>query len=106
MIKILKLCKLCSVDEILRELCSFIIAHTHQCLSDILKNPVSLIGKQINNRFQLEDSQEEKWFEAVVLGFCCHLKNVMRFYNNDEEEHCFFDLTQDLVKRDLIVKYE
>ena len=23
----------------------------------------------MNNRFELEDSQEEKWFEAVILGF-------------------------------------
>jgi hypothetical protein len=61
----------------------------------------SLVGKRVLHRFEVEN--EEKWFSGIIMSYspssCLH-----EIAYEDEEEHCFFNLMEDLSKGDLIVQ--
>lgn len=76
-------------------------------LSDFLtQNPIdipdpnSIVGKRICHKFELEETQEEHWYYGNVMGYNAITKLHEVIYDG-EEEHCHFDLTQDLILGDL-----
>ena len=63
----------------------------------------SLVGKSVLHRFEVEN--DEKWFSGFIVSYsptsCLH-----EIAYEGEEEHCFFNLMEDLSKGDLIVQAE
>lgn len=61
----------------------------------------SLVGRRVLHRFEVEN--EEKWFSGFIVSYsprsCLH-----EIAYEGEEEHCFFNLIEDLSKGDLIVQ--
>ena len=41
-----------------------------------------------------------KWYTGTVLEYDCHVKTHEILYDG-EQDHCFFDLTMDLINGDL-----
>ncbi len=61
----------------------------------------SLVGRRVQHRFEVEN--EEKWFSGVVVSYNprARLHEIAYAY---DDEHCFFNLQEDLSKGDLIVE--
>ena len=62
-------------------------------------DPHSLVGKNILHKFILE-SGEVHWFGGVIVAYNPETQTHEVAYN-DEEEHQFFDLTEDIFEEDL-----
>lgn len=65
-------------------------------------SPDALVGRTVLHKFQVK-KDKEKWFTGFILGYNpnTHLHEVAY---DGEEEHCFFNLQEDLSRGDLIVK--
>ena len=63
--------------------------------------PESLVGRRVLHRFEVE--KEEKWFPGLIISYsprsCLH-----EISYEGEEEHCYFNLIEDLLKGDLVVQ--
>ena len=61
----------------------------------------SLVGRRVLHRFEVEN--EEKWFSGFIVSFsprsCLH-----EIAYEGEEDHCYFNLIEDLSNGDLIVQ--
>ena len=72
-----------------------VIHSTHSYTSE------SLVGRRVLHRFEVES--EERWFSGFIVSYnpatCLH-----EIVYDDEEEHCFFNLLEDLSNGDLIVE--
>ena len=61
----------------------------------------SLVGRKILQRFEVHN--EEKWFSGFIVAYNAQTRLHEITYDG-EEEHCFFNLLQDLSKGDLVVQ--
>lgn len=52
------------------------------------------------HKFELEETQEEHWYYGNVIGYD-PLTKLHEVSYDDQEEHCHFELTQDLILGDL-----
>ena len=61
----------------------------------------ALVGRTVMHRFEVE--KEEKWFMGLIISYNpnTHLHEIAY---DDEEEHCFFNLQEDLARGDLIIQ--
>ena len=61
----------------------------------------SLVGRRVLHRFQVDN--EERWFSGFIVTYNprAHLHEIAY---DGEEEHCFFNLVEDLSKGDLVVQ--
>ena len=60
----------------------------------------SLVGKRILHRFETDG--EEQWYSGVVVSYNA-VNKLFEIAYDDEEDHCFFNLLQDLAQGDLVV---
>ena len=67
------------------------------------KDPNAMVGKEIKHKFKDEDTGEERWYNGIIIDYNPFTELHEVSYHG-EEEHCFFDLIQDLIAGDLIVK--
>ena len=88
------------VHEIAKEL-SLHINNDDCPVTKILHNPNLLVGCNVQHRFAIEE-QEQSWFHGFVIAYDDANKLHEIIYDN-EDEHCYFDLTQDLILGDLII---
>lgn len=67
-----------------------------------MHNPDTLVGRTVLHKFQVENGEEE-WFTGFILGYNpnTHLHEIAY---DGEEEHCLFNLHEDLSRGDLIIK--
>ena len=84
------------LSQIIKELADYITSISH-------KDPSTLVGKQVKHKFKDEDTDEEQWYSGIVIDYNTVTKLHEISYNG-EVEHCHFDLMQDLIAGDLIVK--
>ena len=89
------------LPEIFQELCDFIDQDVHEMLP-FIRDPSTLIGKRICHKFELELTNELKWYCGTVFEYDSHNKTYTILYDG-EEDHCFFDLTLDLLIGDIKV---
>ena len=89
------------MSEVTKELSDFIDAHTSKC-SSFIKEPTGLIGTHIQHRFEIDDEGSVKWYCGKIVAFDASTNSHEVQYEG-EEEHCFFDLTVDLVNGDIKV---
>lgn len=61
----------------------------------------SLVGQKVLHRFEVDN--EERWFSGFIVCYnpLTHLHEITY---DGEEEHCFFNLLEDLSKGDLVVQ--
>ena len=87
------------IDDIINELASFIDSS-----SDSLNiiDPLTLVGKRINHKFELEDTHLEKWYSGTVVDYDPVTKLHTIMYDG-EEDHCQFDIIVDYILGDLVV---
>jgi len=88
------------VHEIAKEL-SLFIDHHESPRATILHDPALLVGSHIQHRFALEDVCHA-WFNGFVQGFD-GTSNLHEVLYENEDEVCYYDLTQDLIMGDLIL---
>ena len=91
--------------SIVTELCDFINKFKStlppQCLA-FLEDPAALVGRQIKQRFQDEESGLATWYCGKVLDYCTSKKLHCVVYEG-EDNQCHYDLAVDLLNGDLIV---
>ena len=83
------------LNEIIKALSDFLTQNP----TDV-PDPNSIVGQRICHKFELEETQEEHWYYGSVIGYD-PLTKLHEVSYDDEEEHCHFDLTQDLILGDL-----
>ena len=92
------------MKDIITELTQYIDENSLQ-YSAFIKKPSSLVGKQISHKFELSDSHQSiEWYNGLILGYDEVRKVHIVMYDDEEEAHCYFDLTLDLLNGDLKVQ--
>lgn len=89
------------LPEITDELSHFIDQHSHE-LSSFISNPSTLVGRQISHKFELEETNEMKWYTGSVVDYDYDTKTHKVLYDG-EENYYYFDLTMDIINGDLII---
>ncbi len=82
--------------DVIEELCIFISQNTP--FFDILQNPKGIVGSQIKHRFVIDS--ETKWFTGKIIRYDASTK-IHEVAYNQEEEHCYFNLSIDIANGDL-----
>ena len=67
-----------------------------------IQNPGSLVGRDVSHKFKVDETGEIRWYHGTVIGYDLATK-LHQIEYEDEEEHCYFDLTLDLLNGDLKV---
>jgi hypothetical protein len=89
--------------EIIRELSDYIEQQPLSRFSDFIDDPSKLIGKEIKQRFHLEDSNDFQWYNGKVISYDQSEKlHVIKY--EDEDDFCKFDLVLDILSGDLMIK--
>ena len=83
------------LEEIIKNLSDFIAENPLD-----IPDAASLIGRRICHKFELAETHQEQWYYGCVLGYDVTTKLHEVIYDG-EEDHCYFDLTQDLITGDL-----
>ena len=86
-----------SLNTIISELVEFL--ETQQENSPD-QDPDSLVGKYIEHRFEVEG--ESRWYTGFVVDYDTTAKLHEVVYDG-EEEHCYFNLMEDLLQNDLMI---
>ena len=64
-------------------------------------DPTTLVGKSIKHKFELEGGEFE-WFGGFVIAYD-EKTNLHEVVYEGEQEHCHFNLLEDLLTEDLRV---
>lgn len=89
------------ICEIINELTDFIDANSIPPeYSVILSDPYLLVGRSISHKFEMEETREEKWFSGIIEEYNAATK-LHKIIYDDEDEPCYFALTQDLIMENL-----
>lgn len=93
------------LNDIVKELSAFIDQNSSDC-SGYIDDPFSMIGKKIQHRFEIDtySAGEVKiiWYHGTIIDYDATTKSYEIEYEG-EEEHCYFDLTIDLLNGDIKV---
>lgn len=89
------------VAEIVKELSHYIDQFSSEC-SECIQDPSALVGKRIKHKFELAESREIKWYDGIILGYDTVSKMHEILYDG-EDDHCYFNLTVDILTGDLEV---
>ncbi len=88
-----------SLDTVISELTEFITSQ-QESSAQSLQDPTSLVGKHIEQRFEVEG--ESQWFSGIVIGYDPSTElHEVTYYGENEDEHCYFNLMEDLLQNDL-----
>uniref|UniRef100_A0A1X7T216 Uncharacterized protein n=1 Tax=Amphimedon queenslandica TaxID=400682 RepID=A0A1X7T216_AMPQE len=88
------------LGQVIEELSNYIDCNLHD-LSPYICNPSALVGRRIKHKF-IEETKEIEWYIGMVLDYDSDTKAHEVLYDG-EVDHCFFDLTMDLLNGDLII---
>ena len=91
------------VDVIVQELAEYIDANDlPPIVTSLVSEPTSLIGKQVEHRFEHEDTHDPEWYHGSVVGYDPSTKLFEIAYDG-EEDTCNFDIILDLTLGDLVI---
>ena len=85
------------VSEIVKDFMQYLNEHSSQLSSETSD---TLVGKKILHRFETDG--KEQWYAGVVVSYNAVSKLYEIAYDN-EDDHCFFNLSEDISQGDLIV---
>lgn len=91
------------LTEIIQELSDYIDENATE-MSDFIEDPNALVGKCIHHKFELEGTNEVMWYRGKVVDYNSQSKNHKILYE-EEEEHCFFDLTWRLESTSITISW-
>ncbi len=78
------------------------IDHNDLKYSTYFQDPSSIVGKRIQHKFEIENSDKTEWFDGTIVGYdSIDKKHEIRY--DGETEHCKFDLILDLLNGDLLI---
>ena len=89
------------VHDIAKELFTF-IAKDDCPITKYIQNPTLLVESQIKHKFEIAETGKETWFFGSVISYDSTNK-LHEIKYDDEQENCYFDLTQDIIMGDLII---
>ena len=91
------------LHDIVKELCDFIDSSPlpEQC-DFFIRNPTSLIGRKVKQRFLDEENGDSAWYFGTVIDYSPQEKTHCLRYEGECEE-CHFDLTLDFLLGDLLI---
>lgn len=89
------------VHDIAKELSTF-IAKDDCPITKYIQNPTLLVGSQIKHKFEIAETGKEAWFYGSVISYDT-INKLHEIRYDDEQENCYFDLTQDIIMGDLII---
>lgn len=96
-------CKQQRVQDIAKELCDFLdqnaVPTGFECF---VKNPTSLVGRNVKHRFLDETANTLTWYTGTVVEYSCQDKTPCLKYEG-ESEYCHFDLIIDMILGDFII---
>lgn len=72
-----------------------VVNSTHNFTSE------SLVGRRVLHRFKV--GNDERWFSGFIVSYNTRTR-LHEIAYDEEEEHCFFNLLEDLHEGDLIVQ--
>lgn len=84
------------VSEVIKDFMQYLREHC----ADSESTSDSLVVKRIQHRFETDG--EEQWYSGVVVSYNA-VNKLFEIAYDDEEDHCFFNLLQDLAQGDLVV---
>ena len=91
------------ITDIAKELCDFINKSTLLTESaKFIKDPMSLVGKQIKQKFKDEDSDDLQWYYGTILDHSDEKKTYCIVYKGEDNQY-HYDLILDLLIRSLAV---
>ena len=91
------------LNDIVKELCDHIDNTPLPVQYDsFIRNPTSLIGRQVKQRFLDGEDGSSNWYLGTVMDYSPEEKTHCLTYEGESEE-CHFDLTIDLLLGDLII---
>ena len=88
------------VHDIAKELFTF-IAKDDCPITKYIQNPTLLVGSQIKHKFEIAETGKETFFGSVISYDSINKLHEIKY--DDEQENCYFDLTQDVIMGDLII---
>jgi len=91
------------ITDIVKELSDLIDASTlpTECATYI-KDPTTLVGKQIKHKFKDEDSDDLLWYCGTILAYSHQEKTHCIIYEGENEQY-HYDITLDLLNGDLVI---
>ena len=91
------------ITDIVKELCDFIdkTAFPTECAA-FIKDPITLVGKQIRQKFKEEDSGALVWYHGTIIEYSDKEKTHCIIYDGDDEQYNY-DLILDLLIGDLVI---
>ena len=89
------------MHEIAKDL-SIFIAKDDCPITKYVQDPTLLVGCRIKHKFEISGGNEDAWFYGLVIEYSDSTK-LHEISYDDEQDNCYFDLTQDLIMGDLII---
>ena len=89
------------MHEIAKDL-SIFIAKDDCPITKYVRDPSLLVGCRIKHKFEISERNEDAWFYGLVIEYSDSTK-LHEISYDDEQDNCYFDLTQDLIMGDLII---
>ncbi len=89
------------IQDIIDELSQYIQRTSSSYVADVVNHPSSLTGKAIWHRFVREE--QEKWYSGTIINYD-FVSKLFELVYDDDVEHYFFDLMEDVNNGDLIIK--
>ncbi len=71
-------------------------------VSSIVSNPTSIIGKNVKQKFEHEDTHIIEWYCGSIVDYDA-LSKIFEIKYEGEEELCKFDIVVDLILGDLVI---
>ena len=88
------------MSEVVKEFMQYLHEQS-QCDSESTSDTSdTLVGKKIFHRFETDG--KEQWYSGVVVSYNAVSKLYEVAYDN-EDDHCFFNLLEDISQGDLVV---
>ena len=85
---------------IIKEFMEYLHSDSEASASSCTFSSDSLVGRKVLHKFEVDG--EEQWFSGVVISYNAITK-LHKIAYDDEKEHCFFNLLEDISQGDLIV---
>ena len=89
------------MNDLVKELSTFIDQSSSEC-SSYIEDPISMVGKHIQHRFEIDNTSEVQWYHGTVIDYNDATK-LHEIEYEGEEEHCSFNLRIDLLNGDIRV---
>ena len=92
------------LTELIKEVRNFISRHDDATTTTEMiqtDDPMTLVGKKVLHKF-VDESDNEEWYSGYVVAYNC-AKQLHEIAYENEDDHCHFNLMEDIKAGDLKV---